>query len=112
MNQMHFSQQQMAGNNMGMYGMPQHNMYTMGTPPVNMMGQPMGMGPQMNMLNANMGQMALSSGSSIGMVGNKNASMPSMAGGMNGSMAMGSGVGIMAQMQGFNASYSSYKGVS
>lgn len=100
MNELYSNQQQMPTATMGLYGMPPQNMYAMGAvPPMNASVPMMGMAPQINMLNANMSQMTVSS------------NMPMM-------QMTNRGMGMMqprpmGQMQGFSSSgYSTYKGVS
>ena len=110
--------------NMGMYAMPQQNMYMTG-----MQSRPVpNMGAQMNMMNMRMNQMNLSQG----MMGNKPMNMGMMSqpvtGGMNVNMSgrimgnMSSNIGMMGGQpassaygpsQNFSSSnYSGFKGVS
>ena len=61
MNELYSNQQQMPTATMGIYGMPQQSMYSIGAaPPMNMGVPVMGMSPQINMLTTNMGQMTMS----------------------------------------------------
>ena len=124
--------QNAATPNMGIYAMPQQNMYMtgVGMQPGLMQTRPVpNMGAQMNMMNVRMSQMNLSQG----MTGNKPINMgrmppQSMTGGMGMSMSggmmtnMGSNMGMMAgrptasafgQSQNFSSSsYSGFKGLS
>ena len=101
MNELYSNQQQMPPATMGIYGMPQQSMYSMGAaPPMNMGVPMMGVSPQINMLSTNMGQMSMSS------------NMPPM-------MAhKGMPSGIMqprqiGQVQSFGSSgYATFKGIS
>lgn len=105
MNELHSNQQQMSTASMGIYGLPQQSMYSMGTvPPMGMnMGVPvMGMPQQINMLSTNMSQMT--------MAPNMPPMMQMAHKGMSSGMMQPRPIGQVTSFG--NSGYTTYKGIS
>ena len=112
MNELYSNQQQMpAATTMGMYGMPQHNMFAMGAvPPMNVTVPLMGVSPQINMLTTNVSQMTMSSNMPMMQMTNKGMGRPiPMNEGMSGMLQPRQ----IGQVQSFGSTgYATYKGIS